>query len=59
MPGKISTRIWSEIINYDSLRTIKEINSDYHKDLDSYIITTSKLYAEKEYSIKIDTVKRE
>jgi hypothetical protein len=57
--GKISTRIWSDIINYDSLRTIKEINSDYHKEIDSYVIRTSQLNKEKEYSVSIDTVKRE
>ena len=56
--GKISTRIWSKINNYTELKTVKEIKSDYNKELESYIVKTSELKNDGKYSIKIDTIKR-
>ena len=56
--GRIGTRIWSNIFEYDSLRTEKSIHNEYDKKLDSYIIETVKLNSEEEYETTIDTVKR-
>jgi len=55
--GNISTRIWSRIKNYQELQTVKKIKSSYHKALDSYIVETTELYGEGDYSLKIDTIK--
>jgi len=57
--GKISTRIWSKISNYDELKTVKEIKSDFSQELDSYIVKTSEIKNDGKYSIKIDTIKRQ
>ncbi len=56
--GKISKRIWSKIINYKELITVKEISSDYNQRLDSYIVETSELNDDGKYRINIDTIRR-
>ena len=55
--GKISTRIWSKIVNYKELKTVKKIKSDYNSDLQSYIVETTDLNVNGQYNIRFDTIK--
>ena len=54
--GKISTRIWSKIVNYKELKTVKKIKSDYNSDLQSYIVETTDLNVNGQYNIRFDTI---
>ena len=55
--GKISTRNWIRINNYDEIITHKEVSSDYNKTLDSYIVFTKELH-NGEYITKLDTLSK-
>ncbi|MDA8692520.1 hypothetical protein N9L92_00545 [Saprospiraceae bacterium] len=55
--GKIGARIWSEIFNYDSLRTNKSIRTDYIDSLSIYIQTKKELNGHN-YTTIVDTILR-
>lgn len=54
--GRISSREWSTFVGYDSIRMVKEIQSDFDKKLSAYIIETKELNAAGIYRTITDTL---